>query len=402
MPLTKSKSEKAFKSNIKAEVKAGKPVKQAVAIAYNVKREAQKKAESRKKWVFMPTLADIYSAADSFKRRLYDTASNPLTSAQQMLGYAADRARNLRQQIGQSAQESMQTGEFVTPQDRVMAQQLAESYNPIGMTVYHGSPHVFERFDLGKIGTGEGNQAYGKGLYMAQSPEVAAQYRKNLSPGITRIVNDVAFDSKNPEHLAASYLHMFSKRGKSPIEISKILEENGHKEASKIILNNEKIGYMGEIPNGAFYKVDLPDTHIRRMIDWDAPLKDQPYPVRNLAKKLGMDMNDLGGDLIGKIGKGEEGRKILQEAGIPGVKYLDQMSRNAAGWHITPPSHTVSGKWMVKGSDYNSKGVHFETEQEAKNYMKQKLGEETRNFVVFDPNHLTILERNQQPIKWLT
>lgn len=45
MPLAKSKSEKAFKENIKTEVKAGKPVKQAVAIAYNVKREAQKKAK---------------------------------------------------------------------------------------------------------------------------------------------------------------------------------------------------------------------------------------------------------------------------------------------------------------------------------------------------------------------
>ena len=41
MPLIKGKSEKAFKSNIKAEVKAGKPVKQAVAIAYNVKRRAE-------------------------------------------------------------------------------------------------------------------------------------------------------------------------------------------------------------------------------------------------------------------------------------------------------------------------------------------------------------------------
>lgn len=45
MSLAKSKSEKAFKENIKTEVKAGKPVKQAVAIAYNVKREAQKKAK---------------------------------------------------------------------------------------------------------------------------------------------------------------------------------------------------------------------------------------------------------------------------------------------------------------------------------------------------------------------
>lgn len=42
MPLIKSKSDKAFKKNISTEVKAGKPVKQAVAIAYSVKRGAQK------------------------------------------------------------------------------------------------------------------------------------------------------------------------------------------------------------------------------------------------------------------------------------------------------------------------------------------------------------------------
>lgn len=42
MPLKKSKSKKAFKENIKAEVKAGKPVKQSVAIAYAVKRKAKK------------------------------------------------------------------------------------------------------------------------------------------------------------------------------------------------------------------------------------------------------------------------------------------------------------------------------------------------------------------------
>ena len=42
MPLTKSPSKQAFQKNIKAEVKAGKPVKQAVAIAYSVKREAAK------------------------------------------------------------------------------------------------------------------------------------------------------------------------------------------------------------------------------------------------------------------------------------------------------------------------------------------------------------------------
>ena len=49
MPLKKSTSKKAFESNIKAEVKAGKPVKQAVAIAYSEKREAAKKTVKAKK-----------------------------------------------------------------------------------------------------------------------------------------------------------------------------------------------------------------------------------------------------------------------------------------------------------------------------------------------------------------
>lgn len=40
MPLKEGKSEKAFKHNVKAEVAAGKPVKQAVAIAYAEKRKA--------------------------------------------------------------------------------------------------------------------------------------------------------------------------------------------------------------------------------------------------------------------------------------------------------------------------------------------------------------------------
>jgi len=48
MPLIKSTSPKAFKENIKAEMKAGKPVKQAVAIAYAEKREAAKTKAKKK------------------------------------------------------------------------------------------------------------------------------------------------------------------------------------------------------------------------------------------------------------------------------------------------------------------------------------------------------------------
>jgi hypothetical protein len=48
---------------------------------------------------------------------------------------------------------------------------------------YHGSPHDFERFDVSKIGSGEGVQAFGYGLYFAGKREVAEHYRDKLSQG---------------------------------------------------------------------------------------------------------------------------------------------------------------------------------------------------------------------------
>jgi hypothetical protein len=48
MPLVKSKSPEAFRKNVKAEIAAGKPAKQAVAIAYSVKRAAPAKPQPKK------------------------------------------------------------------------------------------------------------------------------------------------------------------------------------------------------------------------------------------------------------------------------------------------------------------------------------------------------------------
>ena len=50
-----------------------------------------------------------------------------------------------------------------------------------GIKAYHGSPHSFDRFSTEQIGTGEGAQAYGQGLYFAESEDVARGYREKLS-----------------------------------------------------------------------------------------------------------------------------------------------------------------------------------------------------------------------------
>lgn len=50
-----------------------------------------------------------------------------------------------------------------------------------GIKAYHGSPHDFDRFSTKYIGKGEGNQSYGRGLYFAESEEVAKTYRDRLA-----------------------------------------------------------------------------------------------------------------------------------------------------------------------------------------------------------------------------
>jgi len=345
----------------------------------------------------MPTLADIYSAIDSAKRKGSDFVRNPGASLQQMVGLANDRAGALNELTSQAASEGLNYG----PKSKQLANQMAEAYNPIGMTTWHGSPHVFERFDPRKIGTGEGNQAYGTGMYVAQAKNVGEEYKKQLGASIE--INGKPFYDQKGRKLSSTGDSniddlLLAHLGDVDKAIADARSFGEHGAASKL-LQMKNSGAIKTSDTGYLYKVDLPDTHIRRMLDWDAPLKDQPSPVRKLAKSLGLDMNNLGGDLLAHVGKDEAGKQILEKAGIRGIKYLDQQSRNTGGWHITPPDQTVRGKWMVKSSDYNSQGMHFDTKAEADKALKSKLGEETRNFVVFDPNHLSILERNNQPIK---
>jgi len=344
----------------------------------------------------MPTIADIYSAIDSAKRKGADFIRNPGASLEQMLGSANDRARNLNELTYQAIEEGMGYG----PKTQQLAQQMAEAYNPIGMTTWHGSPHVFERFDLSKLGTGEGAQAYGSGMYVAQNPSVAKDYAKVLaSKSMTIDGQPIAKDINNyqVQKLVAEYGNDLPKL---KTQLDKYVQDftgnpyadiNSAKNISKAIDENK----FNVNPTGNLYKVDVPDTHIRRMLDWDAPIKEQPIVVRKLAKSLGLDMNDLGGDLLAKVGKDEAGRKIMQDAGIRGVKYLDEKSR------FSP--HEVS--LTVKGKPYASN--QFATKEQAQRYADEKKAEGfdatyknvgTKNFVVFDPSHMTVLERNSQPI----
>jgi hypothetical protein len=69
-----------------------------------------------------------------------------------------------------------------------------------GIRVFHGSPHDFKKFDTSKIGSGEGAQAYGHGLYFAENEAVGKSYRDRLG-GQNGALYEVRLDAKPEEFL---------------------------------------------------------------------------------------------------------------------------------------------------------------------------------------------------------
>jgi len=205
-----------------------------------------------------------------------------------------------------------------------------------GAIVWHGSPHKFDKFDSSKIGTGEGAQAYGHGLYLAESPATADFYKKNLSGALktkSTQLNNLLVSSGGDLDGSISQLKLML--AKSPASRSGIWSE--------ALEEAETIKATGGIraDTGNLYKVDLPDDQIAKMLDWDKPLSQQPKGAQDALARLDPDMyHPAGGDYdpteLGQMiyqrlaQKGQDAAATsMRGAGIPGIRYLDGGSRGA-------------------------------------------------------------------------
>ena len=147
------------------------------------------------------------------------------------------------------------------------------------MDVWHGTPHgPFPKFDSSKIGTGEGAQAFGHGLYLGEARGTGEGYREALSGSGAKLVK-AAFND-DPELWVAGQLYS-NVNPKDIKEGLSILDYQGNADdlikSAKSRLNQEKAA-------GYLYKVDLPDEAIAKMIDWDKPLSKQPKNVQDAIK----------------------------------------------------------------------------------------------------------------------
>lgn len=217
-------------------------------------------------------------------------------------------------------------------------------------TVFHGTPHIFNRFDLSKIGTGEGAQVYGWGIYFAEERAVAAGYRERLASEAESTIYTVdGVDLPKVEWGSPEDIVLSEVAGGSTVDspnigywISYYREDGQETVAREMEAAREK--YRGaavtrrlaDEGKGALYTLNLPDDAV--VLDRDAPLSEQ-HPVVQAAMQalagsvFGSKLGDMPGGTLydflkGRMGSAQAASEALDSLGVVGLRYLDAYSRD--------------------------------------------------------------------------
>ena len=198
-----------------------------------------------------------------------------------------------------------------------------------GILAYHGSPHTFDKFDMSKIGTGEGAQAFGDGLYFAENENVARTYRDDLSGAevVDRAGKKVSTGLDNSaETDAASYLTRFNgdyEKARASAD-SKSMPH-----ISDVLRSWENDGVSLKKTGGSMYQVRL-NVKPDELIDWDQPYSAQPAAVRDALSGYKNDGDTSLGELLTpNIRNGGMLADDMKKSGVKGIRYLDGGSRAA-------------------------------------------------------------------------
>lgn len=238
---------------------------------------------------------------------------------------------------------------------------------------FHGTPHKVDKFSTGKIGTGEGAQAYGWGLYFAEEKKVATGYRDALSgvklldakgdvlvgltsnPVTQKILKEAQSFWKNGETTLPSIISEITQK-KRQAELwassgSNVQSNTDFVSGSEEALRLLQGGSSAKI-DGNLYTVDL-DVEPEDLLDWDKPFSEQSPKVQAALQSIsgnwlwqdaisGKSGEQVGGALYSTlratfpdaefsrdgVDASKKASEALLAAGIPGIRYLDGGSRS--------------------------------------------------------------------------
>ena len=326
---------------------------------------------------------------------------------------AVDATRGDPNQVAGSAMDAAQaryfeTGKFEPPTADNPVSIMPPTETEPGIIAFHGSGADFDEFRLEMIGTGEGAQAYGYGLYFTDSEDIAKFYKDAVGGKNTyriRQFDDIGQALKGKMPLTTDVINNIIDK---KIKVSSLPKEA--QSSVKEILKRKKIPTTKKM-----YKVGLapkPDE----LLDYDASFSAQSKDVQEKLLKAGYEVDPntsgSGGMILDAImsnvgregahlalgGKRTDARQIasqrMAEAGIPGIRYATNDTR----------SKQFNLKLDVRGKPYDigtepiyarnlDDAKRIEAEYKEKGFGVQIEDIRKSNYVIFDDKAVKILEK---------
>ncbi len=304
-----------------------------------------------------------------------------------------------------------------------------EEADGLFQAAYHGAPHNVDKFTTAKIGTGEGAQAYGHGLYFAGDKEVADWYRNKLSPESDFYINGKKYIPKTEQE--RFFLRMLGKDS-----IDKI---NMTPERQALLDHINEGGGKVEIHRGNLYKVDLKPEDTEMLV-WDKPLLEQSNDIKEALIKAGLyneadfirynelkeelnqldkagkldtsdwnkaiaekrvlnvKLQDWDGEslyygLTDKLGSDKAASDFLHQNGIRGIKYVDGNSRNLKRYKVELLTSDGEPYAKTQWHDINQAKAYI-TDREAKGWTTKLSDNTQHNYVIFSDDDIEIIGHN--------
>jgi len=192
----------------------------------------------------------------------------------------------------------------IDPQDNI-ARIEAPTDNEPGIIAFHGSGADFDEFSLDKIGTGEGSQVFGHGLYFTDTEGIAKFYKdamrqernflhldgKMLDSVYTADNEEKFIDYLNNNFSGSNYddaLVVLDNLGQgigSINDANLVAESSFSPKQTEIYKQIRKDLYVPDLPEGSMYKVAL-SPKPEELLDFDNLLKDQPKTTQSKIQKI--------------------------------------------------------------------------------------------------------------------
>lgn len=267
---------------------------------------------------------------------------------------------------------------------------------------YHGTPHDFDRFSTAAIGTGEGAQAFGWGLYFASQKLVAKWYRDHLasqrlslkkggdgSRAEKEALDAIAFDFNNamdethPSQIPADYLQHMA-------------EEAEREGDTAIAAAFRRIDPKDlEFEDGRLFEVEIPEDS--DLLDWDRQIADQPDRIYEAVKKA------MGGKVDERM-TGQEAyealsRKFRDAAYAEGAALTAQMTRDGQGWTATNRARNAEIEDRYRNPDRAASMALRNAGIPGHRFLdgrSRSPGEGSHNYVIYDDAAIQVMGKESR------